>query len=262
MKKMQCGSEPIEQTFTECQGDTGPDRIQRMPTSGMIEKHTDLPLSALKSKIGKENGKAYSYVLTTVQFNHDEDCFEQHGSGPNFQGGRLTLCTCKHQMRASRAAEDWPGVWVAGFTSRTIHDGKHWLFYLAQIQSAHESHTDLWSVLSPSCRKAKAADRNFLGDVFTPIPPLPTEMERFRPSQYVAPDYHAHRQSEGDKGWHNDIRYKHAKRYGDPPLLLADPRRTFLWKEPIIYLDQKHCRNFFNWESLQELLSHLRPAKS
>ncbi len=260
MKKTRCDSNPVDKTSNVCHAEIE-QKIQPMPTSGKISKNIDRPLSAIKSKFGDSQDKTYSYVLTTVRLNSDQSAFEQHGSGPNFQGDLLTLCTCKHQMRASRSSDDWNGVWLAGFTSRTIRDGRHWLFYLAQIQSAHESHADLWDSLSHTCRKAKAADAHFLGDIFRPLKPAPVEHDRFFPSRYVAPEYHAHRQSPGDTGWRNDIRYKHAKRFRNPPLLTADPKRTFLWKEPIIYLDQKHCRNFSNW-TLEELFHHLRPATS
>ncbi len=260
MKKKRCDSNPVDITSTVCHADID-QKYQPMPKSGQISKNIDRPLSAIKSKFGNSQDKAYSYVLTTVRINLDGPTFEQHGSGPNFQGDILTLCTCKHQMRASRSADEWKGVWLAGFTSRTIHDGKHWLFYLAQIQTAHESHAELWNSLPHKCRKAKAADGHFLGDIFRPLKPVPVGHERFFPSRYVVPEHHAHRQSPGDTGWRNDIRYKHAKRYSDPPLLVADPKRTFLWNEPIIYLDQKHYRNFSKWTHLSELVAKLRDAK-
>src|SRR5262249_56622494 len=119
-----------------------------------------LPLPLLPARLGQLNDGAYSYVVRTVEWNHETVTFEQHGSAPNFQGDVLTLCTCKHQMRASRAAEDWRGVWLAGFTSRTILDGQHWLFYLARIQSAHESHADPLSHLGGRPPRAKAAPPN------------------------------------------------------------------------------------------------------
>ena len=260
MKKNRCDSGPVENNFTTCHADFE-QKIQPMPTGGQISKNIGLPLSGVKSKYGNSEVEAYSYVLKTVQLHSDGPTFEQHGSGPNFQGDILTLCTCKHQMRASRSTSEWKSVWLAGFTSRTIYDGKHWLFYLAQVQSAHESHTDLWNSLPHTCRKAKAADAHFLGDIFRPLKPAPVEHERFFPSRYVVPEYHAHRQSPGDTGWRNDIRYKHAKRYGNPPMLVADPKRTFLWNEPMIYLDQKHYRNFSKWTNLSELVAKLRDAK-
>jgi hypothetical protein len=161
-------------------------------------------------------------------------------------------------MRATRATNDWKGVWVAGFTSRTIYDGRHWLFYLARIESAHESHADLWQALAAQTRNAKVADRHFLGDIFRPKSPNPTGKARYSPSRYVTPTAHAHRQHRGDKGWQNDINYYLAEKYGQPALLVADPRLTFIWDEPIIYFATDHCRNFQKWSSLADLVARLR----
>ncbi len=235
--------------------------VQPFPTSGLLAKNLGLPLPILKSQVGKAAGRTYSYVVRTVGLDDDSATFEQHGSAPNFQGGMLTLCTCKHQMRATQSADDWEGVWVAGFTSRTIHQGRHWLFYLAKINSAHDSHADLWRELSASVSNAKAADSHFLGDIFRPKSPSPTGNSRHSPNRYITPSAHAHRQHRGDKGWHNDINYYLAAKFGHRALLVADPRNTFLWDEPMIYYADDHCRNFHKWQSLSQLVPHLREAK-
>ncbi|MEQ8790838.1 MAG: hypothetical protein RIC55_31365 [Pirellulaceae bacterium] len=235
--------------------------VQPFPSSGPLADNLGLPLPVLKSEIGKTNARAYSYVLSTVGIDHDSTTFEQRGSAPNFQGGVMTLCTCKHQMRATQTAEDWEGVWVAGFTSRTIHDGRHWLFYLAKIDSAYESHADLWRATTARTRNAKSAVANFLGDIFRPKSPSLTGPARFSPSRYVTPSAHAHRQHRGDRGWRNDIDYRHAEKYRHPPLLVADPKMTFIWDEPLIYFCGDHCRNFHKWSSLVDLFSQLREAR-
>lgn len=234
--------------------------IQPFPKNGTLAENLGLPLPVLKAEVGETWSRAYSYVLTTVKLDHESTSFEQHGSAPNFQGGVLTLCTCKHQMRATQSAEDWQGVWVAGFTSRTIHDGRHWLFYLAKIELAHESHADLWKAMKARTRNAKVADSHFLGDVFRPKTPNPTVNARFSPTRYVTPTAHAHRQHRGDRGWRNDINYRHAKKYRHPPLLVAHPSRTFIWDEPMIYFSHDHCRNFHKW-SFSDLVANLREAK-
>lgn len=235
--------------------------VQPFPAIGLLADNLAPPLSVLKSKIGRAYTRSYSYVLSSVKFDQEATAFEQHGSAPNFQGGVLTLCTCKHQMRATQSAEDWQGVWVAGFTSRTICDGKHWLFYLAKIDSAHESHADLWQTMNARTRNAKAADSHFLGDIFKSKMPHPIGNDRFSPIRYVKPSIHAHRQHRGDKGWHNDINYRHADRYRHPPLLVGDPSNTFIWDQPLIYFRGNHCRNFHKWTSLSQLVSQLREER-
>ncbi len=261
MKKTEQCSTPKVKTEAACHVVKDIQTVQTFPTSGLLAKNVGLPLPVLKSQISKATGRTYSYVVRTVGLDNDTTTFEQHGSAPNFQGGMLTLCTCKHQMRATQSAEDWEGVWVAGFTSRTIHQGRHWLFYLAKIDSAHDSHADLWRGMAASVRNAKAADSHFLGDIFRPKTPLPTGDARYSPTRYVTPSAHAHRQHRGDKGWHNDINYYLAEKYGHPALLVADPRNTFLWDEPMIYFSDDHCRNFHKWPSLSQLVSQLREAR-
>jgi len=235
--------------------------VQPFPSKGRIAKNLGLSLPVLKSEIGKATGEAYSYVLSTIKIHREVAKFEQHGSAPNFQGGVLTLCTCKHQMRATRSAKDWQGVWVAGFTSSKIYAGRNWLFYLVKIDAAHEAHSDIWKAMAVNTRNAKAADTNFLGDIFRPKSPHPTGDARFTPGRYFAPTVHSHRQHRGDKGWQNDIHYGHADKYGHPSLLVGDPRNTFLWDEPMISFAANHCRNFFKWASLPELFAQLREAK-
>jgi hypothetical protein len=235
--------------------------VQPFPNDGRLGSKLGLPLPLLTARLGQPNDRAYSYVVRTVKWDHETATFDQYGSAPNFQGDVLTLCTCKHQMRASQAADDWRGVWLVGFTSRAIYDGKHWLFYLARIETAHESHADLWTRMTPVSRRAKAAHVNFLGDLFKPKTPLPTADARFSPFRYFSPHLHAHRWWDEDgwhNDWHNDINYHLADKFGHPPLLVADPRRTFIWNEPLIYFVQDHCRNYLKWSSLQELVALLR----
>jgi hypothetical protein len=237
--------------------------VQPFPSGGHLGENLGLLLPLLLDRIGNVEGEAYSYVVVTVGWNPEAAAFEQHGSAPNFQGGVLTLCTCKHRMRAARSIEDWRGTWLAGFTSRNrkIFDRRHWLFYLAQVESAHESHAELWANMKDATRRTKAADANYLGDVFRPKSPPPTADDRFSPNRYITPRRHAHRWRDHD-GWHedwrNDVSYHLADGFGHPPLLVADPRRTFLWDEPMIYLAANHSRSYRRWSSLQGLLSNLR----
>ena len=236
--------------------------IQPFPTSGQLGKNTGLPLSVLVARLGQLKGRAYSYIVRTVEWDHVTMIFEQYGSAPNFQGDHLTLCTCKHQLRSRLSAGEWEDdVWLAGFTSRTIHDGKHWLFFLAKVETAHESHSDLWSSKDADFRKDKAAHLHYLGDLFKPTTPKPTGDARFSASRYLMPSVHAHRQYPGDDGWKNDINYRHAVTSSHAPLLVADPHLTFLWEEPMIFFAPKnHCRDYHKWSSVQELMAQLREA--
>jgi hypothetical protein len=120
--------------------------VQAVPESGLLAESLNLTLPELAIRVGKAEGAAYSYVVKSVRMDGSGQHFEQHGSGPNFQGGLLTLCTCKHQMRTSLDRPDRAGTWVAGFTNRCLHAGRHWLFYLTRVLEAYESHAEVWDL--------------------------------------------------------------------------------------------------------------------
>ena len=79
-------------------------------------------------------------MVCTVK--HEKDRLFQKGSGPNFQGGLITLCSCKHYMRTYKAMQ--PKVWIAGFTSIRVKE-KNWLFYLMRVLQTHKSHDEFWN---------------------------------------------------------------------------------------------------------------------
>lgn len=241
-----------------CQPNNGIQMVQLFPNNGILARNIGLPLPKIKTTLGGRQGIAYSYIVRSVKFNRETTRFEQHGSGPNFQGGCLTLCTCKHRMRASRSADSWSGSWIIGVTSRTIHDGKHWLCFLAKIQSAYESHSDLWNDLDANTRNAKAAHKHYLGDVYRPKRPRLQGDVRFSSDHYVEPSYHTHHNPKNPMGWKNDIEYRKASRFGYASLLVADPSHTFVWDKPLIVFVGDHCRDFHKWLRLTELLDRLR----
>jgi len=246
---------------SDCHTSQAIQSVQPFPESGLLADNSHLPLALLAKRLRRVRDRAYSYIVSSVKLDRSTLSFVQHGSAPNFQGDVLTLCTCKHQMRSSQTADEWQkDVWIAAFTSRTIHEGRHWLFYLARIESAHESHSDLWNSVGPDSREAKAAHNHYLGDMFKPKKPQPSGSARHSPSRYYTPRIHSHRRNRSDTGWYKDINYRHARSHRRPPLLVADPELTFLWDEPMIFLDRDHCRDFFKWSSMQEMIAHLREA--
>jgi hypothetical protein len=240
----------------ECGDSASAETVQPFP-KGKSAFRINRTLSELSTRLAIYQDKAYSYVVTSVQFKNE--VFEQHGSAPNFQGGVLTLCTCKHQMRTRLDVGDWHGNWVAGFSSRCLHDGKHWLFYLMKVEEAYDSHSDLWNGQPESVRVAKAAHRHFLGDVFIPKKTGLTGDSRFEPARYHRPRRHAHISKKHPTGWHNDINYQHADRAGrQPPLLVGKPSLTFIWNEPMLSLSHDHCRDYSKWASLQDIIARLK----
>jgi len=258
MKK--AGGSRKRKVSSGCHASRAIQTVQPFPDTGLLADNLNQRLSQLRRRIGRTRDRAYSYVLTTVKLG-EGNRLEQHGSAPNFQGDVITLCTCKHQMRASQSAADWEAhVWIVGFTSRCIYEGKHWLFYLTKVDQAFESQSELWNGVPGKVRQAKAARKHFLGDMFEPKRRGLTGDARYSPSRYYTPPIHAHRQHPGGKGWHNDISYKYAQKYGHPALLVGDPDLTFLWQEPMIFFKDNHCRNYRKWLSLQSLIVQLQEA--
>jgi hypothetical protein len=235
------------------------DFVQPFPGSGELADNCDLSLPNLKRRVHSAVGEVHSYVVRSVKLNRATQQFAQKGSAPNFQGGYVTLCTCKHQMRATQPADTWRGTWIAGFASRCLDH--HWLFYLVQIAEACESQYDLWEFLSAkpnSVLETKSSLNESLGDVFQPKRVLHGK-DRFDPACYHAPKVtHSHRQDGCDSSWRNDIRYRHARRYQRYPLLLVgDPAYSFLWRKPALAFKGIHTRNFARWNTVDAFLRML-----
>jgi hypothetical protein len=200
---------------------------QLFPTSGPIRLDCGLAeLRRLCPRTPGAGGDCYAYVVDAIQINRTgHSC--QEGSGPNWQGGRITLCTCKHWMRSFRDPQGWEGCWIAGFTSRK-RDGYHWLVYLMQVKHAFASHAELWrsGKLSARTLAAKAASSCRLGDLFEPVDHYG---KRFLWKFYRPPaTNHSHAEERWPDQWHKDIYYRGASGRR-PPLLVGDPTHSFLW---------------------------------
>ncbi len=141
---------------------------QPFPKAGPLAKTMNLRLDALRDCLSPD-ATVYLYIIATIESR--EGLFVQTGSGPNFQGSLVTLCTCKHFMRTFRDAGGWKGKWVAGFTGVGAGHGKNRLVYLMRVSQAYESHRDFWSSESIplKTKKAKAAHLHKYGDIFEPL---------------------------------------------------------------------------------------------
>lgn len=219
---------------------------QKRPQEGRLFDNTDLTRNALKDRLRNEGGDLYSYVVKTVR--RSNDSFVQKGTGPNFEGGLITLCTCKHLMRTwyqkEKGISDWEGRWIAGLTSVTLSENKeNYLFYLMKIAKAFPSHRILWNYLNSNAQAAsvKDATQNPCGDIYRPKPTITRE---FEPSDYSPP--HKNHYHSGKEQWHKDIRYSP---YGKPPaLLLGDVDHSYLWFMPSIRFKGRHSRASTKWK--------------
>ena len=212
---------------------------QSFPTAGPLCQRFNLNKAQLVEAVGNHSDLVYAYIMRSVVM--DGNNLVQMGSGPNFQGGYVTLCTCKHRMRTSLTAEGWRGKWVAGFTSVKC-GGRHWLFYLGRVQQAYESQSELWhhAGLPEETLQRKSARYHRLGDLYEPKGELDSA-GRYDPEQYELPiRQHSHHRHSCDNNWRFDIDYRRKKlkvRAKKPAaLLVCDPRLSFLWGQRGIYV--------------------------
>ncbi len=149
----------------------------------MNGRNTNIPLIKLRSCVVGE-ATVYCYIVASIHRQGEE--FVQRGSGPNFQGDLITLCTCKHRMRTFLAPEEWSGIWIAGFTSRPTGGKANYLFYLMQVAHAFESQRELWFSrdILPAAKQAKAAHLDPFGDLYKP---RSRKIDRWDPAGYLSP---------------------------------------------------------------------------
>ena len=238
---------------------------QPFPESGPLARSKNLRLGQLKKQAEGHTASGskpfvYAYIVRTadIESGPGTDRFAQKGSAPNFQGGCITLCTCKHGMRASRKAEDWRGNWIAGFT--THRAGKNYLFYLMRVEGAFESFRRLWesNVLSARARKAKSASIDALGDLFRPL----GKGNEFSARSYEEPmNGHSHRCKGNWTAWHKDIEYQ-SRPGGHPALIVGDRRQSFLWTKPLIYFSKPPFRNHRRYHGVHSFFDDLRECRS
>jgi hypothetical protein len=188
----------------------------------------------------------YYYVMKTVK--RVGDTLLHHGSGPNWQGGVITLCTCKHLMRTYPDMKQ--GTWIAGFSGASSNEWKNCLIYLMRVEKTYESNYALWNSLPEEVREAKAADVNPLGDIYRPLS-RETQKSPFDPAMYLEPcRNHSHKHC-----WKEDIKYK-TKGGIHPLLLVGDMKYSFVWNQCMITFDCSIGRGQRRLK-LAEFLNHL-----
>ena len=210
---------------------------QAMPV-GKLAKNTNLSHGALLKAICRyQEDIVYSYVVRTVTYQKGR--LFQTGSGPNFQGDLITLCSCKHWMRTYSDVESWKGKWIAGLTSFGLLGGNS-LFYLMRISDSLESHRDFWlsERIPKEAKFAKAAHLDRFGDIYKP---KGCSGHPYSHLHYIEPcEGHVHCEP-GD--WRKDIEYISSRRHRRrPALLVGDPKLSFLWDRPIVAPPGKHPR--------------------
>lgn len=173
----------------------------------------------------------YAYIVTTIKTLPPDFQLQQTGSAPNFEGGRITLCTCKHKDRAtfhpsSDPHDPWENVWVAGLTSKT-EDPSRSLVYLMCVERSFLSQMELWRALPRDCRRAKSASKSEVGDLFEPKPAATTNPHN--PACYHGPcDAHVHALKGWPSQWHRDV-MRWGRRAKPHRLLLGRAAQSYRW---------------------------------
>jgi len=98
----------------KCDCEIAESEFQPFPRTGVMFDQMNCDLESLLEKVDSDGDLVYSYIIATIKLRDSR--FVRTGSAPNFQGGRITLCTCKHFMRTFLDKDAWVGKWIAGFT--------------------------------------------------------------------------------------------------------------------------------------------------
>ncbi|MBK4736794.1 hypothetical protein [Noviherbaspirillum pedocola] len=237
-----------------------------MEDNPITSANAQLSVDELRQRIGQAGDpgvmEVYAYAVTSVE--PYADLFLQTGSGPNFAGGLITLCTCKHEMRTAHSSQQWSqgDFWIAGLSSWDVKFGKRQsLVYLMRVAAAYDSQAALVEALRQSGRndivESKSASANVLGDLYLPKKALPTLADRLIVDNYLPPILgHAHHGHPQDTEWEADIRHI-GKNTRPAALLVGDPEWSFTWDRPMVVRSHpgptRSCRRW----TLSHLLNDL-----
>jgi len=215
-------------------------------------RRKDLELSKIKELLKKESGVVYSYVATTAKFKEGD--LIQTGCGLNFEGGLLTLCTCKRRMRTYPDVK--AGTWIAVFASGAGTQ-EHCLFALMRIGTTFDSHAQLWKELKVKERKAKSAHANQFGDVYEPK--HGAIRNEFVRESYL-PLHHDHPHKDKERSVAKDVGYQNRQTGEHSKLLLGHANHSYLWMKTSIAYKSQHPRTK-KWSSLNEFLKELKESE-
>jgi hypothetical protein len=247
MAKNSCGSRATSRN--EVRSALGEDRdAPREPSpaagaglsSGLA---VDLDLHQLRQRIAlfgdPHDQVAYLYIVDTVHPRGRLQVYEQRGSAPNWEGGYISLCTCKHSMRTTLKPEQWTrGKWVAAMTGYNRRfNYQQSLICLFRVGEAHASMAAMAHALRTSGREAvadvKDASLHPRGDLMKPIRTgMSSNPHDPRAYHEPCPD-HVHHQPSNPQLWQTDIDYvgRSGRR---PPMLVGDPKFSFRWTHPMV----------------------------
>ena len=205
----------------------------------------------------------YAYIVTTIKTKSPDFQLQQTGSAPNFDGGRITLCTCKRKDRATfhpsiDPHDPWKSVWVAGLTSKS-EDPSRSLAYLMCVERSFLSQVELWRALPDRCQRAKSASKSELGDLFEPK--TTAINDPYNPASYHTPiGGHVHSSPKHPNHWHRDV-MRWGRRSKPHRLLLGQASQSYRWMHAKIILRLDvigHSAHHRMYPSLTEFIADLQ----
>lgn len=230
---------------------------QKYPSNNRLTKNMNLGSEELLTRVSPRETGCF-YKLSTVLPSEDSTEFRHIGSGPNFQGGLISQCTCRHDIRAKwYSLKEWKSKWIAGITSKT-NLGASYLFYLIKVQktfSSYKSLFDYYTQIDPQIIEAKSAEVNRLGDLYIPNEHITDlyDLDNYR--------YHPEHSHRDEKNRLKDINYpKYTQHYmksgtsKHATLLLGDPNHSYLWSKPLMKFRKDNAPRSGKYDSLTEFL--------
>lgn len=135
------------------------------------------------------------YLYTHHEIFLDEGIIKHTRSSPNWEGGLVTYATCKHLMRSySRKGNNWRNTWIVGLCPSKMDNC---VLFCGVVWKQFYSNYDLREFIQaqyPTAFKAKEADNNPRGDLYTPRRELTKTAHKYH-SEYFHPPANPHTRS-------------------------------------------------------------------
>ena len=214
------------------------------------QKDPEKPIPVNSTDLGFLTGVDTLYVYPHHEIELVEGKLLQTRSGPNWEGGIVTLTTCKHLLRTYSSMGKRTA--VCGVTNKL--NGQNFVLYVGKLDEIFDSNAELSQWLkktNPSAWRSKLMTTNRLGDICEidniPTSPPPwgrigerrlTALNKYNHKNFVRPtrDHcrYEERDSSGKRKWVKDIEYK--TRSGvRPKVFTLNPVTVFT--EPILRWD-------------------------
>lgn len=213
-----------------------------MNQHGVVLNDPDGLLEALDADQVRE-----CYFYTSHQIYYEDGLIRQTRSSPNWEGGMVTYCTCKHLMR-SVSRDTWEDTWIATVGPRECEN--NCLVCVGRIWRSFPSNFTLSGCLRsyPEIFKVKMADTNPRGDLYTPKGRALAGYDVYKHSNFLEPPKHTrsvdfYKKSPGSVSerkdglipkWWRDLEYT---MYGNRPMVfILSP--CWIFSRPMLWSDR------------------------